>query len=29
MDLYRTAETWTGVPGTIAPADGNADRNAN
>jgi hypothetical protein len=24
MDLYRTAETWTGTPGTIAPADGNA-----
>src|SRR5215472_16120871 len=24
MDLYRTAETWTGVPGTIAPADGSA-----
>ncbi len=24
MDLYRTAETWTGAPGTIAPADGNA-----
>src|ERR1700682_3695069 len=23
MDLYRTAETWTGTPGTIAPADGN------
>jgi hypothetical protein len=23
MDLYRTAETWTGIPGTIAPADGN------
>lgn len=29
MDLYRTAETWTGAPGTIAPADGNADRNSN
>ena len=29
MDPYRTAETWTGAPGTIAPADGNADRNAN
>jgi hypothetical protein len=29
MDLYRTAETWTCVPGTIAPADGNADRRAN
>jgi hypothetical protein len=29
MDLYRTAETWTGTPGTIAPADGNADRNSN
>src|SRR6266849_2670005 len=24
MDLYRTAESWTGIPGTIAPADGNA-----
>jgi hypothetical protein len=24
MDLYRTAKTWTGTPGTIAPADGNA-----
>jgi len=24
MDLYRTAETWTGTPGAIAPADGNA-----
>src|SRR5260370_30641019 len=24
MDLYRTAESWTGVPGAIAPADGNA-----
>ena len=24
MDLYRTAETWTGAPGTIAPADGSA-----
>src|SRR6266849_4545348 len=24
MDLYPTAETWTGTPGTIAPADGNA-----
>jgi hypothetical protein len=23
MDLYPTAETWTGVPGGIAPADGN------
>ncbi len=23
MDLYRTAESWTGIPGTIAPADGN------
>ena len=28
MDLYRTAETWTGAPGTIAPADGNGDRNS-
>ena len=24
MDLYRTNETWTGTPGAIAPADGNA-----
>src|SRR5260370_31052190 len=24
MDPYRTAESWNGVPGTIAPADGNA-----
>src|SRR5579859_3935291 len=24
MDLYRTTENWTGTPGTIAPADGNA-----
>src|SRR6266478_6216913 len=24
MDLYPTAETWTGAPGAIAPADGNA-----
>ena len=23
MDLYPTVETWTGTPGTIAPADGN------
>ena len=23
MDLYRAAETWTGGPGAIAPADGN------
>ncbi len=23
MDLYRTAESWTGIPGTIAPAEGN------
>ncbi|HEV1994007.1 MAG TPA: hypothetical protein VGR03_06745, partial [Candidatus Acidoferrum sp.] len=23
MDQYRTAESWTSVPGTIAPADGN------
>jgi hypothetical protein len=23
MDLYSTTETWTGVPGAIAPADGN------
>src|SRR5882757_8891777 len=23
MDLYSTTETWTGVPGEIAPADGN------
>jgi len=26
MDLYRTAESWSGMPGTIAPADGNAAR---
>src|SRR5579859_3417404 len=26
MDLYPTSETWTGTPGTIAPADGNAAR---
>jgi hypothetical protein len=24
MDLYPTSETWTGTPGAIAPADGNA-----
>src|SRR5258707_14626874 len=24
MDRYHTAESWTGVPGAIAPADGNA-----
>jgi hypothetical protein len=24
MDPYRTTETWTGTPGAIAPADGNA-----
>src|SRR5882724_9536145 len=24
MDLYPTAETWSGTPGAIAPADGNA-----
>src|SRR5438309_3099231 len=24
MDLYPTDETWTGTPGAIAPADGNA-----
>ncbi len=23
MDQYHTAESWTGVPGSIAPADGN------
>jgi hypothetical protein len=28
MDLYPTAETWTGTPGAIAPADGNAARAA-
>ena len=28
MDLYRTAETRTGVPGTIAPADGNSSGNS-
>ena len=27
MDLYRAAETWTGGPGVIAPADGNVDGN--
>ncbi|HEX9224400.1 MAG TPA: hypothetical protein VF860_13820, partial [Candidatus Acidoferrales bacterium] len=27
MDLYRAAETWTGGPGAIAPADGNVDGN--
>ena len=26
MDLYPTAETWTGTPGAIAPADGSAAR---
>src|SRR5882724_4591378 len=26
MDLYPRAETWTGTPGAIAPADGNAAR---
>src|SRR5438309_91685 len=26
MDLYPTTETWTGTPGAIAPADGNAVR---
>jgi len=25
MDLYPTAETWTGTPGAIAPADGNVE----
>jgi len=24
MDQYRTAESWSGMPGAIAPADGNA-----
>src|SRR5258708_1066006 len=24
MDQYHTAESWTGVPGAIAPADGNS-----
>jgi hypothetical protein len=24
MDLYPTSETWTGTPGVLAPADGNA-----
>jgi len=28
MDLYRTAESWTGAPGTIAPADGNTEGNS-
>jgi hypothetical protein len=23
MDPYSTTETWTGIPGEIAPADGN------
>jgi hypothetical protein len=23
MDRYHTAESWTGIPGAIAPADGN------
>src|SRR5256712_403564 len=27
MDLYPAAETWTGGPGAIAPADGNVDGN--
>jgi hypothetical protein len=26
MDLYPTAENWSGTPGAIAPADGNAAR---
>jgi hypothetical protein len=26
MDSYPTTETWTGTPGAIAPADGNASR---
>ena len=26
MDLYPRAETWSGTPGAIAPADGNAAR---
>jgi hypothetical protein len=29
MDLYPTTETWTGTPGTIAPADGNYTHGAN
>ena len=28
MDRYHTAESWTGVPGAIAPADGNAGAHA-
>src|SRR5579859_1234188 len=28
MDLYPTTETWTGTPGAIAPADGNAPSSA-
>ena len=28
MDRYSTSETWTGVPGAIAPADGNYTPNA-
>src|SRR6266568_9244357 len=27
MDQYRTAETWTGTPGAIAPADGSSAGN--
>src|SRR5882762_5302805 len=26
MDLYPRAESWSGTPGAIAPADGNAAR---
>src|SRR5438874_1051001 len=28
MDLYPTNESWTGMPGAIAPADGNNARNS-
>ena len=28
MDPYRTVESWTGTPGAIAPADGNATSGA-
>jgi len=28
MDLHRTAETWSGTPGAIAPADGNSSAGA-
>ena len=28
MDLYPTNENWTGMPGAIAPADGNTAHGA-